>query len=150
MIEESHGDYGRDMLSTVRILHKVVDAAGPSFFVIDGLDEIGETDRSRLLKELISMAQGCSNLRILISSRPASDLNEVLRKAAKAIRVDHHNAMSIHTFVKSWVDNWFVVRGFEPRTQAEIRKRLSSLSSKAQGKGVPASQTKIHVFCTKC
>ncbi|KAK8112930.1 Nacht domain protein [Apiospora sp. TS-2023a] len=132
MIQEVYGNYGRDMSSIASILQKVVNAAGLSYLIVDGLDEIGEIDRTRLLRELLSVSKGCSNLRILIASRPESDLKSLLQDNAKVIRVDQNNEVSIQTFVERWVANCFVTRQFNPTAQSRIRTQLSSLPGKAK------------------
>ncbi|KAK7976663.1 Short chain dehydrogenase sol3 [Apiospora arundinis] len=133
VIREVHGNYGRDVRSAASILRKIVEAAGHSYLVVDGLDEIGENDRRRLLEELLPISEKCSNLRILISSRPESDLDSLLRKDAKVIRVDHHNKSSIQTFVAIWVSKWTLNRSFGCAAEVKIQTHLALLSSKAKG-----------------
>lgn len=107
--------------------------AGPVFIVIDGLDEIDEIERARLLQRLLELSDSCDEAKILISSRIEDDINFILCDKAVEIRIDDRNAGSIQAFVSRRVEAWFLLQDFLPEARAEIVGLLAPLSSKANG-----------------
>ncbi|KAL1897946.1 hypothetical protein Sste5346_003798 [Sporothrix stenoceras] len=54
-------------------------ADGPTYIVMDGLDEMDEDERQILLWQLGDLAKHCEDLRLLISSRAEDDISRALR-----------------------------------------------------------------------
>lgn len=123
----------RNLKKAVELLITLLSTAGPVFIVIDGLDEIDEIERGRLLQQLLELSNSCDETKILVSSRTEDDIQAILRDNVVEIRVDNRNAGSIQAFINRRVQAWFTLRDFVPEARAEIEELLAPLASKANG-----------------
>ncbi|KAK6078496.1 NACHT domain protein [Seiridium cupressi] len=121
-----------DIAHATNLLTTVLGCAGPSYIILDGLDEIEEQERGRLLDVLLKLSKACEDVKIFISSRPESDIAAKLSQDVTIIRVDHRNHESIETFVRQWSKQWFEDREFLVDDRREIQARLTPLASKAK------------------
>jgi hypothetical protein len=117
----------------VELLTTLLITAGPVFIIIDGLDEMDEIERPRLLYCLLELSNSCEEAKILVSSRIEDDIHAVLHGKTVEIRVDSRNAGSIQAFINRRVKEWFLSREFLPGARTEIEDLLAPLSSKANG-----------------
>ncbi|RYP21518.1 hypothetical protein DL765_002154 [Monosporascus sp. GIB2] len=128
---------GEDLRSStegaVDIFKQLLAYAGFVYIIIDGLDEIEELERGRLLKYLLGLSKDCEGLKVMISSRNEADILSVLKHESTILRVDHKNAGNIQTFVNQQCQNWFQQCNFFPETETEIRGLLAPLASNSQG-----------------
>lgn len=131
--ESSRETLKRDIGNATDLLSRILACAGPSYIIIDGLDEIGEFERGRLMGYIISISKTCDESKFLISSRPESDISAKLTNEAIVIRIDRRNTGSIQAFVNQWVQQWFLDREFLLETRDEILGHLSPLASKSKG-----------------
>ncbi|KAF2191077.1 hypothetical protein K469DRAFT_746515 [Zopfia rhizophila CBS 207.26] len=115
------------------LLATLLACAGPAYIAIDGIDEIDEMERGRLLQQLLDLSKDCKGLKILVSSRPEADITTILKDNAVIIRVDNRNAGSIQAFVTRHTQTWFQDRGFLSETRAEIAGLLAPLASNSKG-----------------
>ncbi|KAK5057894.1 hypothetical protein LTR84_011895 [Exophiala bonariae] len=122
----------RSVDATANLLRTLLGCAGPTYILIDGMDEIEETERSRFLKQVLEVSRACQEVKILISSRAEADIADLLKDQV-SIRVDSRNAGSIHTFVKRRTEEWFDKCEFLPEARDEIQGLLAPLASKAKG-----------------
>lgn len=76
LCESAKEDAKRDLKSATNLLTTITNCVGTTYIIIDGLDEMNEPERKRLLKELISVSKSCRGVKILFSSRPESDINQ--------------------------------------------------------------------------
>ena len=118
--------------AAANLLKTLLVCAGPTYIVIDGMDEIDETERYRLLKQLLEMPKTCHEVKIFISSRAEADIADLLTDQI-SISVDRRNAGSIQTFVSRRIGEWFGKCDFLPEAQAEIQSLLAPLASNAKG-----------------
>ncbi|TAQ90071.1 hypothetical protein B7494_g1584 [Chlorociboria aeruginascens] len=125
-------DLRRDLKRAVELLATLLSTAGLTFIVIDGLDEIDEIERARLLQCLLDLSDSCNEAKILVSSRIEADIRAILCDKAVEIRIDTQNAGSIQAFVSRRVQEWFLSRDFIPEARTEIMELLAPLSSKAK------------------
>ena len=127
---------GENLKSSVdaaaNLLKTLLVCAGPTYIVIDGLDEIDETECCRLLKQLLEMPKTCHEVKIFMSSRAEADIADLLENQV-SISVDTRNAGSIQTFVNRRIEEWFGKCNFLPEAQAEIQSLLAPLASNAKG-----------------
>ena len=121
-----------DIDVATELLKTLVGYAAPVYVVIDGLDEIQELERCRLLRHILGLSEVCDEVRILISSRNEVDIKQLL-KDHTTIRVDLQNAGSIQNFVNQWAQKWFSERNFHPEVRSEIEGLLAPLASHAKG-----------------
>lgn len=89
--------------AAANLFESLLVGAGPTYIVIDGLDEIDEIERCRLLKRLLEMPETCHEVKILMSSRAEADMADLLKDQV-SIRVDSRNAESIQTFVNRRIE----------------------------------------------
>ncbi|CAK7213482.1 hypothetical protein SBRCBS47491_001815 [Sporothrix bragantina] len=95
-------------------------ADGPTYIVMDGLDEMDEDERQILLWQLDGLAKHCENLRLLISSRAEDDISRALRNTATSVQVHEQNGMFLYARI--------VLDGLEHMiTIDEIRDELAVL-----------------------
>ncbi|KAI9891468.1 MAG: hypothetical protein M1814_002787 [Vezdaea aestivalis] len=127
---------GQDLKSSFQaatdILKVLLPCVGPTCIVLDGVDEIKDMERRRLLKRLIEVCDCFDTVKIIISSREEADIETILKSFA-SISIDSNNAGGIQMFVHQKTENWLQEREFLPAAGVEIRELLKPLSSKAKG-----------------
>ncbi|KAI1640418.1 NACHT domain protein [Biscogniauxia mediterranea] len=123
----------RSLQGATELLTTVLACAGPVYLIVDGLDEIDEVERRRLLTQLLLILKSSHEVRLFISSRAEADLNSILSSGVTVLRVDQRNSECIQTFVKQWARRWFIEREFLPEEQTEIEAGLTPLAAKSQG-----------------
>lgn len=119
--------YASDMLKAA------LESAGPTYMIIDGLDEIEESERQILLQKLELISKDCNELKILFCSRPEDDITKALGEKAKSIRVDQRNSGSIQGYINTRSKEWIGNCSFDVDTESEILRLLSPLSAHANG-----------------
>jgi hypothetical protein len=118
-------------------LTDLLECVGPTFIIIDGLDEIPERERMDILTELLEIFRSSAEVRLLISSRAEDDIDKELKKtSSKFIRVDDMNRGCIHAYIDVTSDNWLRQSGFDVNACSEIKRLLIPLSAKAKGRSV--------------
>lgn len=119
------------------LLTKLLQIAGFTCVIVDGLDEIEESERQFLLRALLEVHRDCEDMKLLISSRAEDDITRLLQNEIEPVRVDKKNVEDIRTYVQQRTDEWLASSGFDVETSTETRKLLVSLASKANGEYVP-------------
>jgi NACHT domain len=134
LVESSERDLKSNTSHASDLLKSLLLSGGPTYIVVDGLDEIEESERQILLQKLETVVKDCDELKILICSRAEEDITKALGKKAKSIRVDQRNLGSIQGYIntrsKEWMDNC----NFDIETESEVLRLLSPLSAHAKGK----------------
>ncbi|KAI1125767.1 hypothetical protein F5Y10DRAFT_246294 [Nemania abortiva] len=105
----------------------------PVYLVIDGLDEISKSERGRLITELLRQAEMCKELRIILSSRPESDLMHLLNNKTAMIQVHDHNMGSIKNYINERCQHIFQTHRIYPDAETEFRQILAPLADRAGG-----------------
>ncbi|KAF3059730.1 hypothetical protein GL218_04847 [Daldinia childiae] len=128
---------GRDLRGNINgagdILSSLIHYAGLVYLVIDGVDEVSETERGRLITELLRLVGICGTLRIILSSRPEADLTRLLDDKAAVIQIHDHNKRSIEDYVIERAQYIFGNRRVPLDKKAKIMKLLEPLASRAEG-----------------
>ncbi|KAK7906557.1 hypothetical protein PG985_016294, partial [Apiospora marii] len=124
---------------TTNFLSTILACAGPTYLILDGLDEMERIERSLLLDQLILVLESSNETRLFISSRPEADLVAKLNKRATDLPINKQNTPGIEAFVHDSMRSWFARRGFWPEEKAEIGACLKPLASKAKGMFLYAS-----------
>ncbi|KAH7305450.1 hypothetical protein B0I35DRAFT_362187 [Stachybotrys elegans] len=122
-----------DLRVATELLQHLLNCAGIVFIILDGIDEITQVERGRLLRHLIQVTESCGDVRILISSRPEADITASLAPKFAAICVNDRNSGSIQAFVTHRAEEWLPTRGFLPQVEADIKALLAPLASSAKG-----------------
>ncbi|KAI1355079.1 NACHT domain protein [Xylaria sp. FL0043] len=115
------------------LLVTMLACTGPAYLVVDGLDEMDEVERCRLVTQMLRISASSHEVRLFISSRAEADLVSMLQKDATILQIERRNHQCIQAFVHQWTKSWFMERGFWPEEQSEIELGLESLASKSQG-----------------
>jgi len=115
-------------------LLKLVQCTQVTHIIVDGLDEIGETNRQRFLQELLTIWQKCEEMKILVSSRYETDIAHMLPPETKHIRIGRKNAGNIQTYVSQRTHEWLSKAGFDDEARSEIQDLLFPLAAQAKGK----------------
>jgi hypothetical protein len=116
------------------ILSELLRCAGPTFIIIDGLDETEESERRIILRELLEILNDCPEAKLCVSSKPEHDISKALKITAEVIRVDYNNAGCIQAYVTNRVQNWFTEQvDLDENARFEIQSLLAPLSAKANG-----------------
>ena len=133
LCQSSREDLKWNIEMAIDLLARLLASAEPVYIVIDGLDEIDELERDKLLNQLLRLGETAKRTSLLISSRPEADITAILKTKAAIVRVDHRNSGSIQAFVTDSMQRWFTQRDFLPEAQAEIEGLLAPLASKSKG-----------------
>lgn len=133
LCQSSRENLNNSITVAVSLLTTLLNCAGPIYIIIDGVDEIVEVERARLLRELLDLSKNCQETKILVSSRLEADIEAKLGSNSASIRVDNHNAGSIQAFVNSESDRLFETWNFFPDERADIERLLSPVAANAKG-----------------
>ncbi|KAL2004976.1 hypothetical protein VTN00DRAFT_2826 [Thermoascus crustaceus] len=118
--------FARETLSTL------LNSTGPSYIVIDGVDEVSVTERGLIVSDLLSTCESYKETKLLISCRSEDDISRILRDKVEIIRVDHWNRGCIQAYVSTKSEEWLMDPNFDDQARSEIRALLAPLSSKAK------------------
>ena len=140
IMHEAYSSNYRQIMSSLEFATKLfadlVKEAGPIFIVIDGVDEMAEPERGRLLKALTGQLKTCRDLKLLVSSRGERDIALALGNDVPSVRVDHKNTMDIDAYIENRTDDWLPELrrfGADDSMCSEAKLLLKSISSKAKG-----------------
>ncbi|KAI1737673.1 hypothetical protein F4680DRAFT_203534 [Xylaria scruposa] len=134
IICESMCDDLKSNLSTAgNLLASLIRYSGPVYLVIDGVDEISEVERGRLIIELLRLVEECEMLKIIFSSRSEADLMRLLSDIVIEINVHDQNEGNIRSYIDGRIQNIFRVRRVFPKAQVVIKELLEPLASRAKG-----------------
>jgi hypothetical protein len=133
LCQSSRVDLKCNIDNAVHLLTTLLSCAGPVYIIIDGVDEIDEVERGRLIRQLLDLSKNCGDAKILVSSRLEADITKILDEAAAKIRVDHCNSGSIQAFVTQHTRIWYQERHFLLEVQAEIDGLLAPLAANSKG-----------------
>ncbi|KAJ6151093.1 NACHT nucleoside triphosphatase [Penicillium chermesinum] len=135
---ETYRSSQRDLKSNTKFARETLcsflHCMGPVHVVIDGLDELPESQRATTLREILNVLQDAPQTKILISSRMEDDISRIMRKTShKALRVDDNNRGCIQSFVSITSQKWLDDSDFDENNRAEIMQLLTLLAAKAKG-----------------
>lgn len=134
-------DLKRDLKSSTKfatdMLLKLVNCAtGPTYIVVDGLDELDEDVRREALEQLLYLranAGADSPVKLFISSRPEENIDRLLKGISKSIRLDQKNHGCIQKYVAQESQAWLTRGDFDPATCSEIKSLLAFLPVDVEG-----------------
>lgn len=122
------------------LLGKILKGVGPSFIIIDGLDELEEPSWKRLLSDILQLHENCPETKLLISSREERDISIRLREKATLLRVDHRNLEDIDSFVQLECQTLLLemaAQGADNLTCHKVKEALSTIAENAEGESIP-------------
>ena len=114
------------------LLKKMLKELPTTYFILDGVDEIAETERAFLLKSLMTLLE-CQNLKLLISSRAEYDITLYLRSHCEKLQVHESNSQDIIDYVDYRTRTWLsgLDLGFE--FVPELTRLTKKLPQKSKG-----------------
>ncbi|KAL1623893.1 hypothetical protein SLS56_008088 [Neofusicoccum ribis] len=116
-----------------------------TYIVIDGLDEIAEPERIRLLSEFLKLCDAHDNVKLLISSRAEQDIQRQLCSKAELIRVHDGNDQVIQTYVDERSREWISTLPLDVETAREIQKLMRDIGPRSKGSDNPHLSFKIYL-----
>ncbi|GAW19567.1 hypothetical protein ANO14919_090550 [Xylariales sp. No.14919] len=122
-----------NLTKTGDLLASLIRYVGLVYVVLDGVDEIGEVERGRLVTELLRLSKMVENLRIIFSTRPEADLMRLLENTAAVINVHDHNEGNIKNYIDQRTQDIFHTRKVFQEAQVAIKQLLEPLVSRAKG-----------------
>jgi hypothetical protein len=129
----------RELLGSTRyvlgLLKTLLDspAVGPTYIILDGLDEMEVVERGILLQQLADL-DSCPGTKILISSRPEDDIASILDAKATKIRVDKRNSGSIQSYVNQRTRDWIRTANLDQEIRKKVETLLAPVIGNANGK----------------
>lgn len=115
------------------LLETLLRESPTTYFVVDGMDEVADVERSFLLKSLMRL-QMSPNLKLLISSRAEYDITLFLESQCERIKVHESNAQDISDYVDHRINNW--LSGLEAGLEfiSELRRLTKNIAPKSKGR----------------
>jgi hypothetical protein len=136
LISAHYEDY-RQLNSSVdfarNLLRQVLDCLSEIYVVIDGLDEMQETERVLLLKAMLALSQDNRDVKILVSSRPEDDITRLLGQKTSSIQVHDANSSDIASYVDNRALYWINELSPGPSQAKDIRNLMRRIALNAQG-----------------
>lgn len=136
LIEEYNTNY-RQMSSSVefaqKLLQSILSSIGLTFVVVDGLDEVNQTERQALLKFLLQIAEDCPDLRLLIAGRDEFDIARVVKKKVQLVYIAKQNSQDIKLYVKDIGGEFIRSQPFDMSIISELEEKLDEVSVMADG-----------------
>ena len=115
------------------LLENILKESPTTYFVVDGLDEVAETERSFLLNSLTNL-QKSQNLKLLISSRAEYDISWYLGSQYERLEVHESNSHDIANYVEHRTNIWLsgLNRGHE--FISDIRDLTKQIGPQSKGR----------------
>ena len=120
-------DFVRDLLKDI------LTVSPTTYIVVDGLDEVMETERPTLLASLIYLQKQCPTLKLLISSRAEHDIIRDLGSQCETFRVHESNTQDIADYVETRINAWLCGLDLDPEVISEVRRLTKDIASKSKG-----------------
>ena len=130
---QSFADYNQQLLTDL------LQCVGVTYVVLDGLDEISETERRALLKGFLQMSNQCPDLKVLVSSREETDISSLLLSRAVSLRIGTRNSEDIDLYFNTRAEDWLATLEIDDTTYSLLKTTLQGVPEKAKG-------TKVHGF----
>ncbi|KAF4443329.1 NACHT nucleoside triphosphatase [Fusarium acutatum] len=126
-------DLKGDSKFALNIFTKLLQAAGPTYITIDGLDEIDDCTQQVFLHLLLDELKSLPHTKLLISSRRVERIERILKPVATILPIDHKNSGCIEAYVSHRGGEWLDTSFFDSDARSEVRQLLNPLASKADG-----------------
>lgn len=115
------------------LLQSLLHQLGPTYIIVDGLDEIADINRPRILGALLELHDANDNLKLLISSRAEQDILRMLQSRVDSIRVHDENGESIKEYVAKRSQEWLSTLPFNQDKKDRIKALMEKIAPNAQG-----------------
>ena len=115
------------------LLENILKELPTTYFVVDGVDEVAETERSFLLNSLTNL-QKSQNLKLLISSRAEYDIRLYLGSQYERLQVHEKNSQDIANYVDHRTDKWLSGFDEDPEFISDIRHLMKKIGPRSKGR----------------
>ena len=115
------------------LLRLVLDGLPMTFILLDGLDEMLETEGVLLLRVMLELVNDHDNLKVLFSSRPEDDISRFLARKVSPIQVHDGNAADIEAYVDTRASSWLLDLPVSAAVASEIRVLMRKVALHAEG-----------------
>lgn len=119
------------------LLRNILTNLPTTYFILDGLDEIAEKERSMLLSYLQTLQKDSPNLKLLISSRAEYDIGRSLGSECSKISLHHRNSKDIAEYVMTRTNKWLMGLDLAPELLFDIKNCTKEIAPKSKGKFLP-------------
>ena len=114
------------------LLKDILKTSPTTYFVIDGVDEVPEIERSSLLESLMKL-QESRNAKLLISSRAEYDIMTCLRSQGDRLEVHESNSQDIADYVDHRTNSWLSGLDLDIESAREVRRLTKKIAPKSDG-----------------
>ena len=115
------------------LIRDILTNLSTTYFVVDGLDEIVETERLILLSSLQTLQEDSPNLKLLISSRVEYDINASLKSRCHKLCVHRCNSRDISDYVFHRTETWLGRLSLAPELIFDIKHCTEEIAPKSEG-----------------
>ena len=115
------------------LLENILKVSPTTYFIVDGVDEVAETERSFLFNSLNNL-QKSQNLKLLISSRAEYDIRLYLGSQYERLQVHESNSQDIAEYVDHRTNDW--LSGFDQDLEfiSDIRHLMKKIGPRSKGR----------------
>ena len=114
------------------LLEDILKESPTTYFILDGLDEVTETERYFLLDSLMKL-QKSQNAKLLISSRAESDIMRCLRSQGDRLEVHESNSQDIADYVDHRTTSWVSGLDLDIESACEVQRLTKKIAPKSDG-----------------
>ena len=115
------------------LLEDILKESSTTYFIVDGVDEVAETERSFLLNSLTNL-QKSQNLKLLISSRAEYDIRLYLGSQYERLQVHENNSQDIANYVDHRTNIWLSRLDHDFEISSDIRHLMKKIGPQSKGR----------------
>ena len=115
------------------LLENILKESPTTYFVVDGVDEVAETERSFLLNSLTNL-QKSQNLKLLISSRAEYDIRLYIGSQYERLQVHESNSEDIANYVDHRTKVWLSGLDRDLEFISDIRHLTKKIAPQSKGR----------------
>lgn len=126
-----------DVDFTSSMLCDILKTIGPTYLILDGIDELDEVSWKHLLSTVLQLHETCPETKLFISSRKEREIALILKAKSIPVRIDRKNHVDIDAFVRLEGENLLdqlKSYGADMHTCLKARDVLETIVDKAEGK----------------
>ena len=115
------------------LLENILKESPTTYFILDGMDEVPETERSFLFSSLTNL-QKSQNLKLLISSRAEYDIRLYTGSLYERLQVHESNSLDIARYVDHRTSNWLSGLDQDPEFISDIQHLMKKIGPRSKGR----------------
>lgn len=115
------------------LLENILKESPTTYFIVDGVDEVAETERAVLLNSLTNL-QKSQNLKLMISSRAEYDISLYLGSQYDRLQVHESNSQDIANYVEHRTNKWLSGLDRDLDFISDIRHLTKEIGPQSKGR----------------